>query len=150
MQLRGISQGHAGQVASVDLDDGKIRERIGADELRRKDSPVGHGDANVDRAVDDVVVGHDVAIGRNNHAAAQTVLNVGLRPHVLAKAVLAKAELLTELGTELLKELLQPVGVVVAVVVSTIGCVAATPDLLEVTVTLTMAGVTRAAKASIA
>src|ERR1700681_3997637 len=38
MQLGGISQGHAGQVGSFNLDDGKIRERIRADELRRQDS----------------------------------------------------------------------------------------------------------------
>ena len=150
MQLGRISQRHARQVGAVDLDDGKIRERIGADELRRQDSAVGHGDANVDCAVDDVVVGHDVAIGRNDHAAAQTVLNVRLRPHVLAKAVLTKAELLTELGTKLFKELLQSVGVVVAAVLSTVGWVGRSPDLLEVTVTLTMAGVTRAASASMA
>ncbi len=87
MQLRGISQRHAGQVGSVDLDDGKIGERIGTDQLRREDSAIGHGNANVHRTVDDVVVGHDVAIGRNNDTAAQTVLNVGLRSHVLAKAV---------------------------------------------------------------
>ncbi len=110
--------GTLGQVGSVDLDDGEIRQRISTDELRREDSTVSHGDANVHCAVDDMVVGHDVAIGRNDHTAAQTVLNVGLRSHVLAKAVLAKAELLTELGTELFKELLQAVGVIVAVVVS--------------------------------
>ncbi len=70
MQLRGISQGHAGEVGCVDLDDGKISERICADELRRQDSPVGHGDANIHCAVNDVVVGDDVAIGRNDYAAA--------------------------------------------------------------------------------
>src|SRR5271155_5359112 len=67
-----------------------------------------------------MVVGHDVAIRRNNDAAAQTVLNVRLWAHILAKPVLAKAMLAeAELFAELSKELLQAVGVVVAIVVAT-------------------------------
>src|SRR5580698_9376284 len=108
MQLRGISQGHAGEVGCVDLDDGKIGERIGTDELRGQNSPVRHGDANIDCAINDVVVGDDVAIRRNDDAAAETVLNVRLRAHLLAKAVLAEAELATKLFS---KELLQAVGI---------------------------------------
>src|SRR6202049_1775734 len=118
MQLGGISQRHAGQVASFNLDDGKIRERIRADELRRQDSTISHGDPNVHCPVDHVVVSHDVAIGRNNDAAAQTVLNLGLRPYVLAKA-----EPRTELFPEGSKEPLHSVEV--AVVVFAIGCVRA-------------------------
>ena len=122
MQLRGISQGHAGQVGCIDLDDGKIGERICADELGRQDSTVRHGDANIDCAIDDVVVGDDVAIGRNDDAAAETVLNVRLRAHLLPKAVLAEAELATELFS---KELLQAVGIIVAIVVAIVFSVAA-------------------------
>jgi hypothetical protein len=114
MQLRGISQRHARQVGPINLDDGKVRQRIRADELGGEDSAICHGDANVHRAVNDMVVGHDVAIGRDNHTAAQTVLNVGLRPHLLAEAVWPKAELFPE-------ELLQAVGVVVAAVVPVFG-----------------------------
>ena len=57
MQLRGISRWHAGQVDPINLDDGKVRERIRADELGGEDSAISHGDANVHRAVNDMVVG---------------------------------------------------------------------------------------------
>ena len=42
------------------------------------------------RIFDDVVVGNDISIGRNNYAAADAVLDLRLRPAVRAKS-LAKA-----------------------------------------------------------
>src|SRR5208282_3923890 len=116
VQLRRVSQRNAGQVGAVDLDYGKISQRVGADQLRRQDSAVSHGDANIHRAVDDVVVGDDVAVGRNDHAAAQSMFCLGLRAYLPKLA----AEMLSELFSERSKELLQPVGVVAAVVVTAI------------------------------
>ena len=47
-----------------------------ADQFCGKDSAVVQRDANVGRAVDDVVVGDDVTVRRNNHAAAEPVLDI--------------------------------------------------------------------------
>ena len=63
---------------AIDLDDSEVRQGIGADELRRIDVAVAHGDADVDGAGNDVVVGDDVAVGRDDDAAAEAVLNGGL------------------------------------------------------------------------
>ncbi len=69
-QRRGVAPGQAGQVAGVDFDNSKIGQRIGADQLGRQHATVGHGHADVHRAVNHVVVRDDVPIGRDDDAAA--------------------------------------------------------------------------------
>jgi len=63
MQIRGVAPRNAGEIAAADLDDGEIGKGIGADELGGHDLLVAHGDADVGRALDDVVVGDDVSSG---------------------------------------------------------------------------------------
>ena len=76
MQLGRVAPGDAGKVVGVDLDDGHVVELVDTDELGREDAAVVHGDANLHGAVDDVVVGDDVAVGRDDDAAADAVLNL--------------------------------------------------------------------------
>ena len=94
MQLRGVAPGRVGQVVTLDLDDRKVGQRIGADHLGRKNPAIAHGDANVGGAIDHVVVGDDVAVGRDDHAAAQSVLNARLLPlrHLLSEELAEGAE----------------------------------------------------------
>ena len=54
------------------------------------DLAIAHGDADIDRAIDDVVVGDDISVRRNDDAAADAVLDLRLRPAVGAES-LAKA-----------------------------------------------------------
>ena len=84
----------AGQVLGVDLDDGEVGQLVGADELGSEDAAVIEGDAHLDGAVDDVVVGDDVAIGRDDDAAADAVLDLRLRGGLHAPR--ARAEELRE------------------------------------------------------
>ena len=91
MKIGGIAPGNAGQVVGVDLDDRKIIELIRADEPGGEDAAVVERDAHLGGAVDDVVVGEDVAIGRDDDAAADSMLELRLRLHSLA--ALAKEEL---------------------------------------------------------
>ena len=83
---------------AVHLDDRKVGERIRAHHLGGKNPAIAHGDTNVGRAVDHVIIGDDVAVGRDDHAAAQPVLDPRLlRPHLLAKLTTKlPAELLTQ------------------------------------------------------
>ena len=90
MQLGGIAPRNAGEVLAFDLDHGQIGQRIGADHLGGQHAAIVHGHANVDRAIHHVVVGDDVAIGRNDDAAADAVLD--LRALLLLPEVEAWAE----------------------------------------------------------
>ena len=80
MKLGGITERNAGEIRAVDLHDCEIGERIGADQFCREDPLVAHGDANIHGAFHHVVVGDDVTVGGNDHAAAETVFNARLGP----------------------------------------------------------------------
>ena len=79
MEPGGVAPGDAGQVFRVDLDDREIVELVDADEFGREDAAVIQGDANLHGAIDDVIVGDDVAVGRNDDAAADAVLDLAAR-----------------------------------------------------------------------
>src|SRR5579862_6837786 len=81
VQCRGISPRNAGQTSAIYFDHSQIRQWIGANQFGFKDFAVAHGDADVDRAVDYVVVGDDVSIGGNDDAAADAMLNLRLPAH---------------------------------------------------------------------
>ena len=98
MQFSGISPGCVREVVAFHFDDGQIGQWVGADHLGRQNSAVAHGDANVGRAIHYVVVGDDVAVGRDDYAAAQAVLHPGLtRLRLLSEHAAERAELLPEL-----------------------------------------------------
>ena len=86
----------------VDLDHGKVVQLVDADQLGRKDATVVERDIDLHRTVDDVIVGEDVAVGREDHAAADAVLNLSLLRHLLHRALRPKAEEATELGRQIL------------------------------------------------
>ena len=63
---------------AFDLDNRQIGQRIGSHDLGWQNSAIAHGDANVGRAINHMVVGNDVTVGRDDHAAAQPMLNARL------------------------------------------------------------------------
>src|SRR5262245_60691372 len=83
MQLGGIAPGNTGQIGGIHLEHREVGKRVGSDQLRRKHPAVVHGYANVSRTVDDVVIGHNVAIGRDDRAAAQSMHYLWLGPKLL-------------------------------------------------------------------
>ena len=90
MQRGRVANRNVGKVRAINLDYGQIGERIGADQLRRQDATIAERNLDIGGAIDHVVVGNDVAIGRNNDAAADAVLDSRLlRLHMLAE-LLAK------------------------------------------------------------
>src|SRR5882724_256385 len=98
MQLGGVAPGRVRQVVAVHFNDREVGQRICAYHLGGKNPAIAHGYANVGRAIDHVVVRDNVAVGRNDHATPQPMLDARLlRPHLMTK-------LLTELATEELPE----------------------------------------------
>jgi hypothetical protein len=87
LQLVGVAQREGGQTVQLDLEHGQIGVGVGADHLRAGAAAV--IELHLDRvgALDHMVVGQDVAVGADDHAAAQT----GLRPAV-AVGCFAKEE----------------------------------------------------------
>src|SRR5262245_21362033 len=79
MKRRGIAPRCIGQATAFHLDYGEISQWISTNQLCRKDLSVGHGDPNISGAVDNVIVSHNVTIGRDDHAAANAVLKLLLR-----------------------------------------------------------------------
>ena len=118
-----------GKIGAVDLDHCQIGKWVGADQFGGQDSTIAERDFDFGSAIDHVIVGDDVAVGRNDDTAADAVLDPRLlRLHALAKL--------------LAKESLYLIGNAFG---HGLGLVTR-----EVTATFTMAGVTRAATASIA
>ena len=74
-QFGRIAPRNAGQIGCVHFYDCKVSKRIGADQLRRQYSPVAERDIDVHRAFDHVIVGDYVPVRRNNHTAAEAMLN---------------------------------------------------------------------------
>ena len=62
------------QVAAGDAQDGEVRFRIVADKAGFEIAAVGQGDAKMMGAGDDVAVGHQVAVGREQDGGAMTAL----------------------------------------------------------------------------
>ena len=85
MQLGRVAPGNAGQVVRVDLDDGEVVELVHAHQLGGEDAAVVERDANLRCAVHHVVVGDDVAVGRDDDAAADAVLESAAAVSCLAR-----------------------------------------------------------------
>ena len=128
MQCRRIADRNVGQVAAVHLDDRKIGKRIGADHLRLQNTTVAQRDLYIGCAINDVIVGNDVSVRRDDDTAADAVFDLRLLLSTCPPNCSPK-------------NCCMPSGTPSA-------------DRLaftrEVTATLTIAGVTRAATASIA
>ena len=126
-QRGGITDRNVWKVRAVDLDHGQIGERISADQFAGENAPVAERDLDVGGAIHHVVVGNDVTVGRDDNAAADAVFDLRAAawrwPNCWPKKRCISS------GTP-----------------SATGCDFAR----EVTATFTMAGVTRAATASIA
>ncbi len=63
-----------GRFVGLDLDDGDVGLRVGADHPGLELAVVGQGDLHLVRALHDVVVGEDVAVGRHDDAGAEAFL----------------------------------------------------------------------------
>src|SRR3984957_18156408 len=77
-QLGRVTPGNRGQVFGVDLDHGQICKLVGANYLGREGPAVMQGDAYFHGSIDHVIVGHDVTIRGDDHAAANAMLNLPL------------------------------------------------------------------------
>ena len=80
----GIAERDRMEVRRVDLDHGQIARLVCAHHLRRQRAAVVHLDADAVRALDDVVVGEDVAVGADDDAGTERALPEAPR---LARAV---------------------------------------------------------------
>ena len=78
--FRAVGEGDGGKIFRVDFDDGEVGLGIAADDLGGEFAAVGERDRHEVGAVDDVVVGHHVAVGADDDAGAEAVL--WLRAHL--------------------------------------------------------------------
>ena len=89
-----IAPRSTGQIGGVHLQHRQVSQRIRPHQFRFQHATIAGSHANVDRAIDHMVIGHDVAIGRNHHAAAHAVLNLRLALlHVRTKELTKRAAL---------------------------------------------------------
>ena len=72
-----LPSGDRGQTLGVDLEDGHVGVRIGADDLGLELTAVEQPDRHLLGALDHVVVGEDVAVGRDDEARAAALLDLG-------------------------------------------------------------------------
>src|ERR1700677_1174451 len=77
-QLGRVAPTDGGQILGIDFNHGQICKLVSANYPGRKGSTIVQGYTHVHGAVDDVVVGHDVAIRRNDHTAANAVFDLAL------------------------------------------------------------------------
>src|SRR5262249_22817514 len=85
-QSSGVAPWNTRQIRAVHFDDSQIRQWIRPHEPGIQDSPVTHRDTNIHRAVYHMVIGHDIAIGRYDNAAPDTVFDTGLlRRHAMTE-----------------------------------------------------------------
>ena len=89
-----VAQHDHGQFVEFDLEDRKVGVRVGADHGGAGTPAVGERDLNFVGAFDHMVVGEDVAIGADDHAAAQPGLGLAalvakeeLEPRIVAARV---------------------------------------------------------------
>src|SRR5690606_13201833 len=73
-QLAALPEAEAGVPVALDLEDGDVAERVGADDLGAERAPVEEDDLELVGLLDDVVVRDDVAVGADEGAAAEAVL----------------------------------------------------------------------------
>src|SRR5579859_2674534 len=93
MQLGGIAPGDAGEIFRIDADDGEVVELVHSNEFRREDAAIVERDANLSCTVNDMPVGHNVAIRRNDDAAADPMLELCGRSNHLASSLRTKEPL---------------------------------------------------------
>ena len=108
-----------GRSVRVDLDDGEIGELVRADQLGVHDAAIVECDLDLGCALDHVVVGDDVTVGRNDDAGADAVLNLLRLLHTSASLTLAghhRAEELGKSGRQLRHLLLLVLGVLIVTV----------------------------------
>ncbi len=76
MEILGVAHGNYVEVGSVDFDEGKVGGGVGADNGSVIVAVVVKGHFKPLRVGNDVVVGHDIAVGRYNHARAESDLSL--------------------------------------------------------------------------
>ncbi|OAV73775.1 hypothetical protein Barb7_02853 [Bacteroidales bacterium Barb7] len=91
-ELLGIAEGDGRQVLCLNLDQGNVGGRVCTDYLSRKLAVVVQRHFQLVRTVHHVVVGHNIAIGGNNHARTGT--HAGLRLLRLLTAIAEPEEIL--------------------------------------------------------
>ena len=90
----GVAERERMQIGGGDFEQREIARLVGADDLRRQRAAVGHLDLDVVRAVHHVVVGQDVAVGRDDDAGPER------RAGAARLLALAATELIAELLAE--------------------------------------------------
>ena len=71
--LVAVAKGRDGEIAGVDLHDGKVGDGVGADDFAFEAAAVREGDDDFFRPFDDVVVRDDVAVGAEDDAGADAL-----------------------------------------------------------------------------
>ena len=74
----------------LELDERDVGQRVGAEHLRLERAPVVEADADVERALDHVVVGEDVAAGIDDEPAARALANLGPVPAAATEELLER------------------------------------------------------------
>jgi hypothetical protein len=113
-QLGRVTPGDCGQVFGVDLDHCQICKLVGANYLGWEGPAVMQGDTYFHCSLDHVIVGHDVTIGGDDHAAANAMLNLPLAAASHAGHALALPLPLTEAWSEKLRERIIPTTLALA------------------------------------
>ena len=90
VDLGGISDRHGGQVVEIDLERREVGFRVHTHDLGERLAAIAQGDLNLVGALDDVVVGQDIAVTGENDAGAQA------RQHALAAQGVFPVELVEE------------------------------------------------------
>ena len=86
------------QVLGVDLEHGHVGVGIGADDLRLELPPVEQAHGDLLGALDHVVVGQDVAVGRDDEPGAAALLDLGLLAEAGEEALHARGHALAAGG----------------------------------------------------
>src|SRR5690606_5259008 len=105
-QRVGVAQRHDGGHLGVDLDDRQVGARVGADELAGYRRAVSEDHAQLVAALDDVVVGDDVAVFADDEAGARAGRHnlIGIAEEAAGEALLvddrhySRADLLEDVG----------------------------------------------------
>ena len=74
----------------LELDERDVGQRVGAEHLGLERAPVVEADADVERALDHVVVGEDVAAGIDDEPAARALANLGPVPAAATEELLER------------------------------------------------------------
>ena len=79
LRVVGVAERRGLEVGRGDFHEREVARLVGADDFRVERASVVQIDVNLVRAVHDVVVGQDVAVARDDHARAETVLTEAAR-----------------------------------------------------------------------